>query len=334
MKELLHSATLKLTLIYIAILMVVSVSFSVVLYRVSTAELERGIPIRGQFGELFISSGPFDAWRQARIRESRDRLTRQLVLVNLVTLGVGGAASYFLARRTLQPIQEAMDNQSRFTSDASHELRTPLTTLQTELEVALRNPNLTKNEMRTLLSSNLEEVVKLHSLTDRLLQLSNGHDIVMKPVNVEQSAIDSVGRVVALAQAKNISIENSVRSAMVNGDTTSLTDLLVILLENAIKYSPENSAVRLSSKTVGKTVQISVVDRGIGIETEDIEHIFDRFYRADTSRSSQNVGGYGLGLSIAKKIVAQHKGHINVTSRPGKGTTFTVEIPTVSAESQ
>lgn len=331
MKDLLHSATLKLTLIYIAILMIVSVSFSMVLYRVSSDELERGIPIRGQFGELFINGGPFDAWRQARIQESRDRLTRQLVLVNLVTLGVGGAASYFLARRTLQPIQEAMDNQSRFTSDASHELRTPLTTLQTELEVALRNSNLTKNEMRALLGSNLEEVVKLHSLTDRLLQLSNGHDIVMKPVNVEQSAIDSVGRVVALAQAKNISIENSVRPITVNGDTASLTDLLVILLENAIKYSPENSVINLSSKTVGKTLQINVIDRGVGIKTDDIDHIFDRFYRADTSRSSQNASGYGLGLSIAKKIVAQHKGHITVTSRPGKGTTFTVEIPTVSA---
>ena len=319
---------------YIAILMVVSVSFSVVLYRVSTAELERGLPVRGQFGELFISGGPFEEWRQQRIQESRDRLTGQLITVNLVMLAVGGAASYFLARRTLQPIQEAMDSQSRFTSDASHELRTPLTTLQTELEVALRNPNLTRNEMRALLDSNLEEVGKLRSLTDRLLQLSNGHEIVMEPIDVEQPAIDAIGRVVSLAQAKNIAIENNVRSAMVNGDAVSLADLLVILLENAIKYSADGAKIRLNSKKVGKTLHINVIDKGIGIKADDIDRIFDRFYRADTSRSSQNVRGYGLGLSIARKIVAQHKGHINVSSRLGKGTTFTVELPTVSAESQ
>jgi two-component system sensor histidine kinase CiaH len=324
--QLFESATTKLTLWYLALIMLISIGFSTVLYRISASELRRTLPPNAGILEV-VNPGKYQILRQAYIDESDLRLQRNLVLINIAMLAVGGCASYLLARRTLRPIEEAMEAQGRFVSDASHELRTPLTAMHTEIEVALRDSKLDKTQMRELLKSNLEEVDKLQGLSDRLLQLTNGRDVVMSSVPLDESAIDAMNRVMKNALAKKIAIENNIGRAHVRGNQESLTDLLTILLDNAIKYSPEKSNVVMSSKTDGKYAQIQLRDNGIGIKASDLPHIFDRFYRADTSRSHQNVSGYGLGLSIAKKIVDLHNGTIDAHSTPGKGTTFTIRIP-------
>lgn len=333
--QLLQSATLKLTAWYLLIIMLLSLGFSLVLYSLSSAELERQLPLRGSRIEaLFPDAESFIAFRQNQIDAGRARLASNLIVINLVTLAAGGAASYLLARRTLQPIADAMEAQGRFISDASHELRTPLTAMQAEIEVSLRGSStLSKTAMKSLLESNLQEVNKLRNLSDRLLQLSAENQLQLSPVNLEEPAIDAMNRMLVTAQAKHIAIENEVRPLKVTANAESLSDLLIILLDNAIKYSPEGSTVRLTSDVKGRTALLRIADMGIGINASDLPHIFDRFYRADVSRTSlKGINGYGLGLAIARRIVAMHKGSIDVQSTPGKGTIFTIKLPLAAAD--
>lgn len=323
-----RSATLKLTAWYLLIIMLISITFSVVIYNVSSTELNRPLTgvINGQ-QRMTFNLDEFEANRRVLVSESRERLVLNLVIVNLVTLALGGGASYLLARRTLRPIQEAMDTQGRFTSDASHELRTPLAAMQSEIEVALRDKDVTKSQMKTLLKSNLEEVHKLRGLSDRLLQLTSEKHISLEPTSLEEVAIAATNQMITAAQAKQISIDNTVSDITVQGNADYLADLLDILLDNAIKYSPPETTVTLSTEQHGRHVYLSVADHGVGIKETDQQHIFDRFYRADTSRSKTAAPGYGLGLPIAQRIAELHGGSIDVESTRGKGSEFTVKIP-------
>jgi signal transduction histidine kinase len=132
---------------------------------------------------------------------------------------------------------------------------------------------------------------------------------------------------VPLAQAKNISIDNTVTKCKAKTNHDGLVSVLTILLENAIKYSPGNSDIAVSNNTKGSFVELKVSDNGVGIAPEDQEKIFDRFYRSDDSRSKEHVEGYGLGLSLARRIIGEMEGSIRVSSKLGKGSTFTVQLP-------
>jgi signal transduction histidine kinase len=334
--NIIRSAVFQLTIWYLAIIMALSIGFSLVLYRVSDIELNRGLR-RQQ--DIFLNQAVpvprlpgFDEFRQTQMLESRGHLQANLLLFNLVVLLLGGAASYFLARRTLRPIAEAMEAQSRFTADASHELRTPLTAMQTEIEVVLRDPLLTKEIAEGLLKSNLEEVAKLKALSDGLLRLTreDGQRDTWETLDIKTIADEAIGRTLSLATAKEITIENHIGNLEVQGDRVSLVELLVILIDNAIKYSDAKTTVKLTSHQRGQTVTIAVIDQGHGIKASDLPHIFDRFYRADPSRSKERTNGYGLGLSIAKKIVDVHGGTIDAKSVLDKGSTFFVRLPLAS----
>ena len=244
----------------------------------------------------------------------------------------GGGVSYILARRTLAPIEETLEMQKRFTGDASHELRTPLTAMQTEIEVALRSPSLTRAEAVDILKSNLEEVTKLKNLSEGLLTLATtgGKDAPMERVELKTLASQALDAVSKLAQARQIKLINKASAGKVMGNPQQLLNLLSILLDNAIKYSPENYRVTLKAVIKDRQVHISVADQGPGIASEDLPHIFERFYRADNSRTSGETHGHGLGLAIAKKITDLHGGTIQVKSKPGKGTVFTVNLPRVN----
>lgn len=333
MKKLLESTTLVLTAWYTLILMVISVIFSTVVFQVSYAELKHGFragPVTQAEGLLeYGTFGTFEAWRQDRIDAARSHLVGNLVLFNLLVLVTGAGFSYVLARRTLKPVEEAMEAQTRFSSDAAHELRTPLTVMQSEIEVYLRNKSATKAEYAALLQSNLDEVNHMRTLTDRLLMLANQHDLSLEPTSLQQVAIEATERATPLARNKRMTIKNDVGDIDVRGNAEALIDTLFILLDNAIKYSPAKSRVTLNAKKRGHTVELRVQDTGPGIDDQDMPYIFDRFYRADSSRSSQNISGHGLGLSIAKRVVAAHGGTISVRNNPKrKGATFTITLPT------
>lgn len=334
-QRLFQLTTIRLTAWYTLILFFISMLFSVVVFDISTAELRRSFrppqdystSSEYSYTDDLMQSGLLRQWREDRISEGTSRLIGRLIIFNVLVLTGGALGSYMLARNTLRPVEKALEAQARFSSDAAHELRTPLTIMQSEIEVGLRNKKATKSTHADLLKSNLDEVEHLRTLTDRLLLLAKQDDLVLEPTSLETAAIEAVNRSVPLAQGKKISIDNHVGSIQVIGNPDSLADLLTILLDNAVKYSPEKSTITLKATKKNRAAILTVADTGNGIGAKDLPHIFDRFYRADTSRSSQNTGGHGLGLSIAKTIVEAHNGLIAVSSKKGKGTTFTITLP-------
>lgn len=264
------------------------------------------------------------------VAQARSHLLTSLGIVNLVIIGGSALAGYFLAGRTLQPIQEMVAGLNRFVSDASHELRTPLTSLRSEIEVGLRNKKLTLTEARTLITSNLEDVVRLQALSNDLLTLTQYEKITnvktFEKLSLEEIIHRAVKITQGLAKNKHIAIHVNIGGVMLQGSRQQLEELFTILLDNAIKYSHPKGVVTLTGTTDHHKVNVFVSDRGIGIDKKVIPFIFDRFYRADTSRSKQ-TDGFGLGLSIAKKIVDIHKGSIEIESTLRQGSTVTVKLP-------
>jgi len=311
-----NSARLKLTAWYLLVIMLVSISFSVVVFRIEVAEIER-----------LVLSSRFNLPPEI-IEEVVQRRITSLVLINLGILVAAGTLGYFLAGRTLRPIKEMVEEQNRFIGDASHELRTPLTSLKSAMEVNLRDKNLTVKEAKQLLNDSLGEVNKLQYLSESLLQLAHQQ----KPADQKKFDVVSLAEIIKnaiktiepKAKQKNVTLKSDLIEVDVQADKYGLTDLVVILLDNAIKYSHPEGQVVISTKKTDGGVLIRVEDFGIGIEKEALPHVFDRFFRADSARVKSDSGGYGLGLSIAKKIVEDHHGSINIESIHNKGTVVSV----------
>lgn len=327
-----RSAALKLTIWYLAIIMVLSVGLSLVIFRLSRDELINNTRRQVYFFNNELSPSDFSTFarlRQRQLDQGLERLKADLLLFNLLVLSAGGAGSYFLARRTLRPIEESLEAQKRFTADASHELRTPLTAILAETEVALRNKHLTKNEAVELLNSNLEEVGKLKALSEGLLRLASEENkqSLQKKVNLSDAASAAIKRWEKIAGAKDIEIKKDLVNITVRGDHQSLVDLISILLDNAIKYSSKGGRVTVKTFIKDKQACVSVVDKGQGIKASELPRIFERFYRTDLSRAKSGASGYGLGLAIAKKVAELHSGSVEVKSAVGKGSTFTVHFP-------
>lgn len=329
-----RSATFKLTLWYVCLVVVISLAFSVFLYRVGTNDLAHGL-----HHESDRISRQFPVFQNDPVLRPAVDITNadhvlliRLINFNVVVLIISGFASYWLARRTLNPIEEAHAQQTRFTADVSHELRTPLTALKMESEVALMNPKAKSSELRQTIVSNLEEVGKLEALINNLLRLTrlDADELRQKFTKVASEVIiaDALKQVASVAAERKISINDKTAKFSVDADKDSLIQLLVILLDNALKYSSEGSTITLSSRKTDHTVELAVADQGVGIDRAALEHVFDRFYRADNSRNKTNTEGYGLGLSIAKMIADVHGGEIKLSSRPGHGTTAFIVLPT------
>jgi heavy metal sensor kinase len=218
----------------------------------------------------------------------------------------------------------------QFSADASHELRTPLTILKGEIEVGLRRRR-RPEEYRRILDSNLEEVNHMTQIVDDLLFLSKAD---MGEIHLKKNRINLTGlisevgtQVKVIAMAKNIKVHISNDSGVaVIGDRLRLRELLLNLVDNGVKYTPEGGEMRISVERDDGRVKLCVLDNGIGIAPEDQPHIFDRFFRVDKARSRE-AGGSGLGLSICKWIVEAHGGEISVESGVGKGSIFTVTLP-------
>ena len=330
------SALLRLTVGYLAFIMLLSLVFSGLLYRLSLNELQRDFHQR----VVTLQQSPFRnapgvqeliALRTEQIEESRDHFRRELLTINLIILLIGGGLAYLLAKRNLAPIEEAHRAQTRFTADASHELRTPLAAMRSEIEVTLRDTKLNLVAAKRQLASNLEEIAKLEQLSSGLLQLARqehhiGNAASIDLVQITEEVIKSLAM---LAKRQKIELQPVLPAEplFVRGDGWSLQELITILLDNALKYSQAATVVTISLKKQGSLAELAVHDRGFGIKPSDLPHIFDRFYRADQARSKEKVSGYGLGLAIAKQIVEAHRGTIVATSTPSLGTIFTVRLP-------
>lgn len=331
-----HSARLKLTGWYLLIIMIISLSFSAVIYGVLSREINRLNRVQRLRLERRLDGAPFNASfftfiDSSLIEETKKRLVMQLILINGVILTTAGITGYFLAGQTLQPIQTMVNEQSRFVSDASHELRTPLTALKTTIEVALRDKKLDFISAKKTLKECLEETNKLQVLSDSLLELSRvssvKNQLKLEPVFLKEITREAIERISSLAAKKKIDLFDRTENLKITGDREKLTELLVILLDNAIKYSPSKTKVEITSGIKNQQIWLAVKDQGVGIAPENLPKIFNRFYRVDTARSHSQTEGFGLGLSIAKKIVEAHQGSIEVESDLGKGSTFTVFLP-------
>jgi two-component system sensor histidine kinase CiaH len=340
-----HSTRLKLTAWYLLIIMAISISFSAFIYFGATREYDRilrieqyriqhpnppGRIIQRPFGEI----DPFPLSSQADnelVEWARLRVLEALFGINVIILFLSALAGYFLAGRTLRPIKNMLDEQNRFITDASHELNTPLTSLKTSIEINLRDKSFNTEKAKEVLQSNLEDVNNLQFLSAELIKLTQYQDnnvgFQLEKFYLLDVIQEAVEKVKSLAKKKNISISLDIPKIHLIGEKRSLTELFIILLDNAIKYSSNKKIVSLSVRKIDSKIQIFVKDNGIGIERKDIPHIFDRFYRADKSRTKQKILGYGLGLSIAKRIATLHNGSIVVESEVGKGSVFIVTLP-------
>ncbi len=340
-----HYARLKLTAWYLLIIMSISIIFSVLIFKAWTIEIDRferaqrffierrlqegSLPVPPPDGRrVFLFNG--DQMNPELVAETKQRILLMLIAANAGILVITGGLGYFLAGKTLKPIREMIDEQNRFITDASHELKTPLTALRSEFEVAiLDEKKLQLKETKHLIKSGFEEIVNLQVLAENLLELTQQQKKIGSLKAEDASLLEvieaALKKVIPLAKQKHITINNEVDDVILEGETQSLTELFVILLDNAIKYSDKNSEVTLSSGKTDHHIEVEVKDSGIGIDEKDIPHIFDRFYRADKSRSK--TPGYGLGLSIAKKIIERHRGSISVQANINNGTAFIVRLP-------
>ena len=326
----------KLTAWYLVILMSVSISFSVVIYRGMMTEVDRftqiqRVRLERRFDEAGIPRPPLTI-DEGIIDEIKRHIILNFLGINGAIFIVMGALSYFLAGKTLHPIQEMMEEQNRFVSDASHELKTPLTAMKSALEVYARDPKLTLQEAKQVLIDNVHEVDRLQTLSESLLTLSENHigntSKSFSLLHLKTILTKAFNLVRHTAKEKKIEVLiSSIPTQKIMGNEEKLIELFTILLDNAIKYSKDETTIKLEGKVRRNGVELSVIDKGMGIDEKDIPHVFDRFYRSDSARSKVGAGGYGLGLSIAKKIVHLHKGTIHIESVVDSGTSVIVWLP-------
>ncbi len=227
-------------------------------------------------------------------------------------------------------LERSFEEVRRFTADASHELRTPLTILRTELEVALGQP-LSLPDSQQLLGAILEELGRMSRLTDQLLMLSRRDAGVERftsaPLNLHSLVAGVVDALQPLAESRGVRLGlDGPGPILLTGDEGRLRQIVINLLDNALKYTPEGGTVTVRVGTRGLFGIVEVQDTGIGIPPEHLPHVFDRFYRVDKARTRAE-GGTGLGLSIAQSIVEAHGGTIVITSTVGQGTVCTVTLP-------
>ncbi|WP_061971792.1 sensor histidine kinase [Fictibacillus enclensis] len=265
-----------------------------------------------------------------------DRLLNIFAVLLFVFAFVAFFTSYFMSRRAMSPISRSYTKQRQFAADASHELRTPLSVLLSSINALEMEKKLNEDEFSHSVLSNMKyEVKRMIKLVGDLLTLARSDaentELVKEVFDFQELSEKVIKSIETLAAEKRITLKMNVQNRLfVYGNRERLDQLLYILLENAIKYSPEGAEVQLDSKMERKEklkfLVISVEDEGIGIQPEERAHIFERFYRTEKSRSKQ-FGGHGLGLAIAKWIVDSHGGWIHVRSKQGKGSVFTIKIP-------
>jgi signal transduction histidine kinase len=231
---------------------------------------------------------------------------------------------------TLERLEQTVGEMRQFSAALAHELRTPLTALRGEIELSLRGSH-SAADMQRALESQLEELDKLKRLIDHILTLARAEageiPLAREPVDLSALAQSIADQLEPVAHARGIGLTCDVAAvAMVRGDERWLERMVLNLLDNAIKFTPEGGAVSVRVEREEARVVMVFTDNGRGIDAESLPHVFERFFRADPSRSSL-VAGAGVGLSLVKWIVERHGGEVGVTSADGAGAQFTVSLP-------
>jgi heavy metal sensor kinase len=298
-----------------------------------------GVPVL-----LFLASfGGF--WMSRKALAPVDRITQDARSISIANLSE--RLKVPRSRDELQRLTETLNDMlarldssvrqmRQFTADASHELRAPLTLIRTAAEFSLRRER-TREELADAMRKVLRESERTSALVDSLLLLAradSGMDgLQFAPVDLCVLAQDACEQAQTLAEAKGIEVHADIPTSTIEllADEHALRRVLLILLDNAVKYTSKGGAVLVQTGAMDGEAFVTVTDSGIGITAEDLPHIFDRFWRADKVRSRE-MGGAGLGLSIARWIAERHGGTITARSQAGSGSTFEVRIPTLALE--
>lgn len=275
--------------------------------------LIKGVPT----GEIFVLAN-FTSIRKS----TKNYIVIAAAVVTFATF-LAWLLGNILVNRSMKYIERSYQKQKQFVSDAAHEFRTPLTILYSYAELLEYNP-----QKQGVIADLKNEIQQMNNIVDRLLAMArydNSDDILRKDCfSINKLAASVIKSLSSVCPPGSIELRENAANIKIKADKTMIRQLLCILLDNAIKYTPENKKITVTLSRRPDSAQISVSDNGIGIRPEDLEHIFDRFWQAEKSRHQK---GLGIGLYLADRIVRQHDGTINVQSTPGQGTTFDVTLP-------
>jgi signal transduction histidine kinase len=305
-------ARLKLTALYVLLVAIIVFGFSVFLYQ------SIGRNLKDSSEEDFAGV----ELHQHFVQNTLDSVVNDLILADMTILIVSAGLSFFLAGKTLKPVQLSVEAQKAFAANASHELRTPLAVIRNDIEVFLRNTSQTKDLAEATMGSNLEEVKRMSSIVEDLLLLARSDNQAMpghKEIDLGALVKSSVERMKPLANTKNIQLTDS----MIKGSQGPLERVILNILQNSIDHTPVGGSIGITVEKTGSDIMVRATDTGSGIAVKDLPHIFTRFYKGDSAK------GTGLGLSIVKEIVDQHNGRISIESLETKGTTVTICFPMV-----
>lgn len=276
--------------------------------------------------ENSINKSSLNDLNDNNIEEIQENLINILLTSDFMIVFLTIILAYILSKKTLSPLEESYKKQTRFISDAAHELRTPLSVMKAGSEVILRNKR-TEQEYEKFIQESLEEVERLTSLSNDLLFLAKNNktkDRLTSHISLDEICKKQTEIIKSYAEEKNIRInieaENNIN---IKGNKDDLTRMIMNLLKNAVDYNKTDGNIFLSLKKVDDKAVLVIKDTGIGIKEEDINHVFERFYKADNSRTI-NSSSTGLGLSIVKEIVDEHNGLITIESKEGEGTILRV----------
>jgi len=311
--------------------------------RAMTRELPDEVQLRLQAERFSLASGvPMVAVAVADQVELEDRYAALIAafgaaaLVAVVLVAVGGS---LLVQQSLRPIEGTMAQMRRFMADAAHEMRTPLTVIRSRAEVALQQPR-SAAEYAEAMQGVEAETQRLGRIVDDLLTLARAdageRQIERRRVFLDDIVSDAAGAAGALAAARGVALAiDEFEEAPVQGDAALLRQLAMLLLDNAVKFTPAGGRVSVRVGCADGRARLVVEDTGSGIPASQLPHIFERFYRGDPARTRGGVGsvtdGAGLGLAIAQWIVDAHRANIDVQSVVDRGTTMTVIFPAVAA---
>ncbi len=259
------------------------------------------------------------------------QLLKSFLLVGLLSLVILFIISVYLTNKTIQPIKQAFDKQKQFIADASHELKTPLTIIKTNTSLILSNPDDSVKYQAKWINYINSQIDRMSKLIDEMLSLAKldaqESNIILLHVNISKIIESMILMFDAIIYENNLNLESDIKKdVFVHGDKENLKRLFSILMDNAIKHTNKNGTLSIKLFVDRNKVKIIVKNTGQGIAKENLEKIFDRYYRVDNSRD-RKTGGYGLGLAIAKSIVLKHKGKIYAQSTLNKNTSFIIELP-------
>lgn len=284
----------------------------------------------------FIKKPTYDGYKITFLDiTSRQAILTKLIytfsIVSLITLVAIFFISRFFANKSIAPIREAFDKQKQFIADASHELKTPLAVINTNVDVLLSNGEDPINAQSKWLHYIKSEVERMTKLTNDLLYLTQVNYSDVKMIYSGFNMSDTVESIILTMEAviyeNNILLDYAIEPNLTTyGNSEQIKQVVMILLDNALKYTDTKGKINLTLKREYNNIVLSLTNTGKGIPEEHLDRIFDRFYRIDKSRS-RNSGGYGLGLAIAKTIVEQHGGKISVKSVLNESTSFKIELP-------